>query len=278
MIQIDHVSKTFKDNEVLKNINLNIGKGVTAIIGPSGSGKTTFLRSLAFLERADSGTWKEGDEIIDLHKADKKQIRKLRSKVGFVFQNFNLFANKTALQNITIGLTLAKKLLKSEAQKKAREVLDKVGMLDKADFYPNALSGGQQQRVAIARAVALEPELILFDEPTSALDPERVGEVLQVMKKLAEEGTTMVVVTHEMKFAKDVASHVVFMDDGVIVEEGTAEDIFVHPQEVRTKQFLQRILSDSNVGEKLQPQEIPGTLKPFSTNKTGYPGAVAQAV
>lgn len=250
MIEITNVSKTFKDNEVLKNIHLNIEKGVTAIIGPSGSGKTTLLRSLAFLEHADTGSWKEGDTVVDLHTANKKQIRQIRSKLGFVFQNFNLFANKTVIENITLGLRLAKHVSKAEAETKAKEVLEKVGMLDKANFYPNALSGGQQQRVAIARAVALDPEVILFDEPTSALDPERVGEVLAVMKKLADEGTTMVVVTHEMRFAKEAARHVVFMDDGVIVEEGTAEEIFEHPKEERTRKFLQRILPDAEYLKK----------------------------
>lgn len=244
MIQVEHVSKGFGERQILRDIHLNVSPGeVISIIGPSGAGKTTFLRCLAFLEHADTGTWKEGAQVIDLHKASKKEIYRFRKKIGFVFQNFNLFANKTVLENVTIGLILGKKMSRHEAEEKARVVLKKVGMLDKADFYPNSLSGGQQQRVAIARAVVQNPEVILFDEPTSALDPELVGEVLNVMRKIAEEGTTMVVVTHEMKFAKDVSDHVIFMDDGVIVEEGSPAEIFGAPKKERAKHFLERVLA-----------------------------------
>lgn len=243
MICIKNVSKAFGENTILKDINLNIENGkAVAIIGPSGAGKTTLLRCMAFLERADRGTWEEDGEITDLHAATGKQVRILRNKVGFVFQNFNLFANKTVLQNVTLGLTAGKKISKKEAEEQAESVLKKVGMLEKANFYPNALSGGQQQRVAIARAVALNPELILFDEPTSALDTELVGEVLKVMTQLAEEGITMVVVTHELAFARDVASNVIFMDGGEVVEEGPPYEIFASPRERRTREFLQRIL------------------------------------
>ncbi len=243
MICIKNVSKAFGENTILKDINLNIENGkAVAIIGPSGAGKTTLLRCMAFLERADRGTWEEDGEITDLHAATGKQVRILRNKVGFVFQNFNLFANKTVLQNVTLGLTAGKKISKKEAEEQAESVLKKVGMLEKADFYPNALSGGQQQRVAIARAVALNPELILFDEPTSALDTELVGEVLKVMTQLAEEGITMVVVTHELAFARDVASNVIFMDGGKVVEKGPPYEIFASPRERRTREFLQRIL------------------------------------
>lgn len=243
MICIKNVSKAFGENTILKDINLNIENGkAVAIIGPSGAGKTTLLRCMAFLERADRGTWEEDGKITDLHAATGKQVRILRNKVGFVFQNFNLFANKTVLQNVTLGLTAGKKISKKEAEEQAESVLKKVGMLEKADFYPNALSGGQQQRVAIARAVALNPELILFDEPTSALDTELVGEVLKVMTQLAEEGITMVVVTHELAFARDVASNVIFMDGGKVVEKGPPYEIFASPRERRTREFLQRIL------------------------------------
>lgn len=243
MIEIKDAVKAFGKTEVLKGVSLRVDEGdVVVILGPSGSGKTTLLRCLNFLERADSGSLTIGEEKADLHKASKKQILAIRRKTAFVFQNYGLFNNKTALQNITEGLIVARKVPKAEAIKKAEEVLDWVGLKDKRDYYPSQLSGGQQQRIGIARAVALDPEVILFDEPTSALDPELVGEILEVIKNIARKGITMIVVTHEMSFAKEVASRVVFMDGGVVVEEGTPDEIFLAPKEERTRQFLGRIL------------------------------------
>lgn len=247
MIKIKNVRKKFGSNEILKGVDIDIEHGeVIVIIGPSGSGKTTLLRCISFLERADDGEWEENRETVSLHNAGKKTIYELRHKIGFVFQSYNLFANKTVLENVTIGLTAGRGVPKDEAKKRAEEALRKVGMLEKADFYPNSLSGGQQQRVGIARAIVLNPEIILFDEPTSALDPELVGEVLEVMKELAKEGTTMLVVTHELSFAREVASRVIFMDGGNIIEQGRPQDILVSPREERTKKFLRRILPDFN--------------------------------
>ena len=246
IMSIKGVRKHFGDNEVLKDVHMDIAKGdVIVILGPSGSGKTTFLRCLNFLEQADAGQMELDGAVFSLCRASKKEIAVVRKKTAFVFQGYNLFANKTALENVMLGLVVGRNVKKQEAEKRARQALEKVGMLDRADYYPGQLSGGQQQRVGIARAVAVNPDVILFDEPTSALDPELVGEVLQVMRNLAREGTTMIVVTHEMKFARDVASHVIFMADGLIVEEGTAEDIFTHPQQERTRRFLKRILSEN---------------------------------
>lgn len=241
MIKIHDLRKQFDQLEVLKGINMSIEKGkVIVIIGPSGSGKTTFLRCLNALEIPTSGTIQIGDVKIDFSQpVSKKEIASLRKESGMVFQQYNLFPHKTVLENVTEGPIIVKKLPKNEAIQKAEKLLQKVGLLDKKDEYPFQLSGGQQQRVGIARALAMEPELMLFDEPTSALDPELVGEVLNVMKELADEGMTMVVVTHEMRFAKEVADEVVFMDQGVIVERGTPEEIFTRPKEQRTKQFLQ---------------------------------------
>lgn len=245
MLEIKNLHKSFGSNEVLKGVNLKVEKGnVVVLLGVSGSGKTTLLRCINFLERADEG------EIIfdDFHKnvkdITKRDILMLRKKTAFVFQNYNLFQNKTALHNVMEGLTVARKVPKKEAEEIAKQVLDQVGLSDRYDYYPAQLSGGQQQRVGIARAVAVNPEIILFDEPTSALDPELVGEVLNVMVQLAKQGTTMVVVTHEMSFAREVANHVIFMDQGVVVEEGTPEEVFVRPKEERTKQFLWRIIPD----------------------------------
>ncbi|MDM5332314.1 amino acid ABC transporter ATP-binding protein [Ureibacillus composti] len=243
MLEITNVHKSFGKNEILKGVDLTIEKGdVVVILGPSGSGKTTLLRCINFLERADQGTANFGDLKVDLKGASKKEVLDVRKKTAFVFQNYNLFNNKTALENVAEGLIIGRKMPKEEAYKISREALDKVGLSDKYDFYPVQLSGGQQQRVGIARAVALNPDIILFDEPTSALDPELVGEVLETMKEIAREGTTMLVVTHEMGFAKDVAKRVIFMDGGVVVEEGTPHEIFVTPKEERTKQFLRRVL------------------------------------
>ena len=249
LLDIKHVRKSFGGNEVLKDVNMEIKQGdVVVILGPSGSGKTTFLRCLNFLEHADGGELDFDELKIDLSSPSQKEVRSIRKRTAFVFQNYNLFANKTALENVTLGLTVGRGISREEARERGLAALRKVGLEDRADDYPSQLSGGQQQRVGIARAVAVQPEVILFDEPTSALDPELVGDVLQVMKKLAQEaGTTMIVVTHEMKFAREVASHVIFMADGVIVEEGSAEDIFTRPREERTRTFLQRILPEEYV-------------------------------
>ena len=242
---VQNVRKNFEQTEVLRDVSLAVNKGdVVVILGPSGSGKTTFLRCLNFLERADGGTMAFHGTQLSLAEASDREIADVRKKTAFVFQNYNLFANKTALENVTLGLTVGRGIAKDEAHEIAMEALRRVGMEVRADYYPAQLSGGQQQRVGIARAIAAKPDVILFDEPTSALDPELVGEVLQVMKTLADEGTTMIVVTHEMKFAQEVATHVVFMSDGVIVEEGSAKEIFTAPREERTRRFLRRILPE----------------------------------
>jgi len=244
MIEIKGLRKAFGANEVLRKIDFSVEKGeVIAIIGPSGSGKTTLLRCISFLEKTDAGTMVFDDEEYDMATVSAKEIRNLRMKMGFVFQNYNLFSNMTACKNVMEGLTTARHVDKEKAKEIALDNLGRVGMAQKADFYPDALSGGQQQRVAIARAMATSPEVILFDEPTSALDPELTFEVLDVMKKLAKEGTTMVVVTHEMSFAKEAATKVVFMEDGCIVEEGTPKQIFNNPTKERTKQFLGQFCS-----------------------------------
>ena len=245
MLEIQDIHKSFGDNEILKGVDLKIEQGdVVVILGPSGSGKTTLLRCINFLERADQGKATFGELEVDLKHASKKDVLTIRKKTAFVFQNYNLFANKTALENVAEGLVIGRKVKKDAAYQIAKDALDKVGLNHKYDAYPSQLSGGQQQRVGIARALALSPDIILFDEPTSALDPELVGEVLSVMKDIAREGTTMLVVTHEMGFAKEVASHVIFMDGGVIVEEGSAHDLFVTPKQERTKRFLHRVLPD----------------------------------
>ncbi len=244
MLKLTNVHKSFDKTEVLKGISLDVEKGsVTAIIGPSGAGKTTLLRCINFLEKADSGLLDFDELHLNLEKVSKKTMLEIRRKTAFVFQNYNLFSNMTALQNVMEGLVTARKVPKAEAKDRALKALEKVGLRDKADFYPSSLSGGQQQRVGIARAIAVNPEVILFDEPTSALDPELTGEVLNVIKQLAAEGTTMVIVTHEMSFARDTADKVIFMDKGLIVEEGSAIQIFTSPKEARTRQFLQRLES-----------------------------------
>jgi len=246
LIEIKNIHKAFGKHEVLKGVDVRVEDGeVVVILGASGSGKTTLLRCINFLEKADQGTLTVGDKTIEFSKAKKKDILEIRKKTAFVFQNFNLFNNKTALANVTEGLIVARNVPKLEAVKRAKEALDKVGLTDRYDYFPSQLSGGQQQRVAIARAVVLNPEVILFDEPTSALDPELIGETLKLLKRIAKEGITMIVVTHEMSFASDVASKVIFMDAGVAVEEGTPSEIFSRPKEERTKQFLKRILPDS---------------------------------
>lgn len=236
MIKVNHLSKKFGNLEVLKDINEG---EVVCIIGPSRSGKSTFLRCINQLERPTGGTVQyEGKNLLDKN----CDIRKFREEVGMVFQKFNLFPLKTVVQNVMMAPILTKHMNKEEAHAKALELLDKVGLKDKADVYPSTLSGGQQQRVAIARALAMEPKALLFDEPTSALDPELVGDVLDVMKSLAKEGMTMIVVTHEMGFARDVADRVIFMADGYVVEEGRPDAIFTAPRERRTQSFLSRVL------------------------------------
>ena len=245
MIEIRNIKKAFGKNQILKGVNVTVQKGdVVVILGPSGSGKTTLLRCINFLEKADEGQLKIGDLSVDFKAVRKKDISAIRQKSGFVFQNYCLFNNKTAIENVMLGLTVGRKIPKDQARETAKKVLDRVGLSDRYDYYPSQLSGGQQQRVGIARAVALNPDVVLFDEPTSALDPELIGEVLEVMKELARDGITMIVVTHEMAFARDVANHVIFMDEGVISEEGAPEDIFDHPRNERTKQFLKRILRE----------------------------------
>ncbi len=245
MLEITNIHKTFGDNEVLKGVDIEVNKGdVIAVLGPSGSGKTTLLRCINFLEKADQGVMRFDDAVLQMEHAHKREIKDVRMKTSFVFQNYNLFKNKTALENVTEGLIVARKVPKAEAIKVGRAALDKVGLSDRYDYYPSQLSGGQQQRVGIARAIATNPEVILFDEPTSALDPELIGEVLAVMQKLAADGTTMVVVTHEMSFARSVANKIYFMAEGKVVESGSPKDIFGNAKEERTKQFLSRFLRE----------------------------------
>ncbi|MCI7124443.1 MAG: amino acid ABC transporter ATP-binding protein [Clostridia bacterium] len=240
MIEVKNLEKSFGKNHVLRGINETINEGeVVCIIGPSGSGKSTFLRCLNLLEQPTSG-----EVILDGEKinAPDRDIDKIREKLGMVFQNFNLFPHMSVLDNITMAPIKVKGQARGEAEAEARRLLDVVGLLDKAEAYPSSLSGGQKQRVAIARALAMKPEIMLFDEPTSALDPEMVGEVLAVMKQLAEDGMTMVIVTHEMGFAREVADRVLFIDGGVILEQGTPEEIFGNPQNERTQTFLSMVL------------------------------------
>ncbi|MEK4628764.1 MAG: amino acid ABC transporter ATP-binding protein [Solibacillus sp.] len=242
MIQLSNIHKSFGKNEVLKGIDLTVEKGdIIAILGPSGSGKTTLLRSINFLDKATSGIITIDNLSLNAKTASKKEIIELRKKTAMVFQNYNLFQHKTVLENIMEGPIHVQKREKKEVKEQALELLKKVGLTNKADAYPSSLSGGQQQRVGIARALAMNPQVILFDEPTSALDPELVGEVLDVIRKIANEGITMIIVTHEMNFAREVSNHVVFMDGGVVVESGTPQQIFNHPKHNRTKQFLKRL-------------------------------------
>ncbi len=238
MLELRQVKKSFGSQEILKGIDLTVEKGdVVAIIGPSGAGKTTLLRCINFLETADSGEMTFDGVTYDLGHMSRKDVLALRQKTGFVFQSYNLFRNKTALQNVTEGLTVARKMVKEPAVAIGEQMLDKVGLLDKKDSYPSQLSGGQQQRVAIARAMATDPEIVYFDEPTSALDPELTGEVLSVMRQMAEEGMTMLVVTHELGFARNVATKVVFMEDGQVVETAPAAEFFAAPTTERAKEF-----------------------------------------
>lgn len=241
VIKINGLVKEFGNLQVLKGITTEVKEGeVISIIGPSGSGKSTFLRCINKLEEATSGElFINGQNILD----KKVDINKVREEVGMVFQHFNLFPHKTVLENITLGPTKLKKMSQDEANKLGIELLAKVGLSDKANVYPNKLSGGQKQRVAIARALAMNPKIILFDEPTSALDPEMIGEVLEVMKDLAKEGMTMLVVTHEMGFARNVGNRVFFMDQGIILEDAKPSEIFENPKEARTKEFLEKVLN-----------------------------------
>ncbi len=242
MLTVSGIRKSFDGVQILKGVELQVEKGdVVAILGPSGAGKTTLLRCINFLETADGGELIFDGERFSFAEVTKKEIARIRRKTAFVFQNFNLFLNKTALENVTEGLIVARKMGKEEAEEIGKAALDKVGLSDRYHYYPDQLSGGQQQRVAIARAVAAEPEIIYFDEPTSALDPELTGEVLDVMRKLAAEGRTMLVVTHEIGFARNVSTKVVFMEEGKVVETGNTDDFFNRPKEARTKEFLERV-------------------------------------
>jgi len=244
MLDILNVHKSFDGLDILKGISFSVDKGdVVAILGPSGSGKTTLLRCINFLERADRGELVFDGQHYDMHAATNRDIVQIRKKTAFVFQNYNLFLNQTVLQNVTLGLVTAGRMHRHDANRIAMEALERVGMADKVNSYPNQLSGGQQQRVAIARGLASSPEIIYFDEPTSALDPELIGEVLSVMRQLAEEGMTMLVVTHEMEFARNVSNKVLFMDGGNIIESGPSREFFEHPREERSAQFINTILN-----------------------------------
>ena len=241
MLEVKNIEKSFGDKKVLDGVSLKVNQGdVVVILGPSGSGKTTFLRSLNYLEKADSGQLILDEKSYDLSKISRKDVLEIRQKTAFVFQNYNLFANKTALENILEGLVIARKIPKAEALVIAEKALEKVGLSDKRDAYPSQLSGGQQQRIGIARAIAVKPDVILFDEPTSALDPELTGEVLKVIRTLAEQKTTMIIVTHEMAFARDVSKRVIFMANGVIVEDRPPKELFENPTDPLTKDFLSR--------------------------------------
>ncbi|MDO4459512.1 MAG: amino acid ABC transporter ATP-binding protein [Clostridia bacterium] len=250
MVSLKGIHKAFGDNHVLNGVDMDIEGGeVVVILGPSGSGKTTLLRTINFLDPGDKGSVTVNDLTVDCAKHSKQDVLELRRKTAMVFQNYNLFANKTILQNVTEGLITVKRYIKPAAVEKATEMLKKVGLGEKLDFYPSSLSGGQQQRAGIARALVLDPDVILFDEPTSALDPELVGEVLDTLRDVAKTGITMIVVTHEIAFAKEVASRVVYMQDGIVVEQGKPEDILTNPKDPRTQKFLRRI-TDPGVDPK----------------------------
>lgn len=247
MLAVSDVHKSFGRNNILRGVDITVETGdVVVVIGPSGSGKTTLLRCINFLERADRGRIRLGDIDLAFRDARKKDIHAIRQRTSFVFQNYNLFNNKTVLENVTEGLVVGRGVPWKEAREIGVFCLAKVGLGDKHESYPHQLSGGQQQRVGIARAVAVNPEVILFDEPTSALDPELVGEVLDVMRRLADEGTTMLVVTHEMSFARDVGTKVAFMDGGRVLETGQPRELLARPREVRTRQFLQRFIAEND--------------------------------
>ncbi|MCY6485563.1 amino acid ABC transporter ATP-binding protein [Clostridium aestuarii] len=242
MIKINNLYKSYNEIEVLKGINLEINKGeVVVIIGPSGTGKSTFLRCINYLEIPNEGTIQIGEVSVNAKCSSKKHIVDLRKCTAMIFQNYNLFKNKTAIENIMEALIVVKKMNKKDAEEKALDILKKVGLLEQKYKYPSQLSGGQQQRIGIGRAIALEPKVILFDEPTSALDPELIGDVLNVIKSMAYNGMTMMIVTHEMAFAREIADRIIFMDGGKIVEQGTPEEIFDNPKDIRVKKFLKRI-------------------------------------
>lgn len=274
MVELKNIHKAYGNNQVLKGIGLQVQKGeVVVILGPSGSGKTTLLRSINFLDHADSGSITVDDLTIDCACASKKEILSIRRKTAMVFQHYNLFNNKTVLENVMEGLIIAQKMPKEEAREKSLTMLRRVGMEEKIDVYPAQISGGQQQRVGIARALVLNPDIILFDEPTSALDPEMVGEVLECIKGVAQEGITMIVVTHEMGFAREVANRVIFIEGGNIVEEGSPNDVFNHPKQERTRQFFSRITRDWNLGtqteeaaepDPVEQQGIPVLMQPMA--------------
>lgn len=244
MISLQGITKRFSGHTVFKDIDLSLAQGeIIVIIGPSGTGKSTLLRCINFLERPDAGRLQVGDLSVDTQRASRADILALRRRTAFVFQNYGLFANKTALENISEGMIVVDKLPKTKAHARAREILERIGLADKADAYPASLSGGQQQRVGIGRTMAANADVILFDEPTSSLDPQWVEEVLSLMKQLAVERQTMIVVTHEMQFAQDVADRVVFMDEGGIVEQAPPEELFTAPKDDRTRHFLRKILA-----------------------------------
>lgn len=248
MLQLDHIYKSYGDHHVLKDINLHVNQGdVVSLIGPSGTGKTTLLRTINYLEPADKGTITINGISVNTEKAKQSDIIKLRRQTAMVFQNYSLFRNKTVLENVTEGLTIVQGKSKEEAEEIAIREISRVGMADNVDKYPYQLSGGQQQRIGIARAMALNPSVILLDEPTSSLDPERSAEVMRILQKLAELGTTMLITTHEMEFAKHVSNKVVFMENGHIVEEGSPDQIFQNPVEERTRQFVRKLEKPLNV-------------------------------
>lgn len=242
MLSIKNIYKRFGENNVLNGVNIDVKQGeVVVILGPSGSGKTTMLRCINFLEKANEGSITVNNFKVSAKEKREKIIRELRRKTAMVFQQYNLFRNRTALENVMEGLIVVKKMDKAEARRKSEEALEKVGMLERKDFYPAQLSGGQQQRVGIARALVMEPDVLLFDEPTSALDPELVGEVLACIRQVAQTGITMMIVTHEIAFAKEAATRVIFMEGGVVVEDGTPEEVIGNPKTERTREFLARI-------------------------------------
>ena len=256
MVELRGIHKSFGDNHVLRGVDMSIKKGeIVVILGPSGSGKTTFLRTINFLDPADEGTVTINGFTVDARRHRKRDVIELRRKTAMVFQNYNLFKNRTILGNVMEGLVTVKRYQRADAERAAREVLAKVGLADRCDYYPIQLSGGQQQRAGIARALILDPDVILFDEPTSALDPELVGEVLATIKSVALTGITMVIVTHEIAFAREVASRVVFMEGGVIVEEGAPSEILVNPREPRTQKFLERITNPMEIAGA-RPSEV----------------------
>ncbi len=269
MVSLKNIQKSFGSQKVLNGVDLDIDVGeVVVILGPSGSGKTTLLRTINFLDPGDDGSVTVGEHTVSCKKHSRPEVLQLRRRTAMVFQNYNLFANKTILENVMEGLVTVKRRPKPVAEEISRRMLTRVGLSERFDYYPSALSGGQQQRAGIARALVLEPDVILFDEPTSALDPELVGEVLQTIKGIAETGITMIVVTHEIAFAKEVASRVIYMQDGVIVEQGPPSEILVHPKDPRTQRFLRRITDPSQ-----DPKHIDMRDEAVTDEKTVQTGA-----